>query len=47
VRHECRWQGGGAILPPSGRGVFRKLVFAVEEAEIFGFVVDETPIVAS
>jgi hypothetical protein len=39
VRHECRWQGGAA-LPATGHGVFRKLVFAVDGAEIFGFVVD-------
>ena len=39
VRHEVRWSGG-ATLPPPESSRFRKLVVALDEAEIFGFVVE-------
>ena len=40
VRHEVRWSGGSVLPPPNGGSRFRKLIVALDEAEIFGFVVE-------
>jgi hypothetical protein len=39
VRQEVRWTNAAALPPPDQNG-FRKLIFALDEAEIFGFVIE-------
>jgi len=39
IRHECQWTGG-ATMPTAGRDEYRKLVFELSDAEIFGFVAE-------
>jgi hypothetical protein len=39
VRHEVCWTGGDGLPQPIRPGEFRKLMFLLDDAEIFGFVV--------
>ena len=40
IRHPVRWTGGGT-LPPAEPDQYRKLVFEIDNGEIFGFVTSD------
>jgi len=40
VRHQVTWARSDALPAPATPGAFRKIVFAIDQAEVFGFVVE-------